>query len=294
MSPASPPVLVLGASSLIGEALDNLPRRPALLRVSRRAPPGPNWVQADLGQSNALNKANCHNKGITQALGLAPIWVTAPVVPQLADLGVRRIVAFSSTSRWTKQDSTDAHEREVADRLARSEDLLIQSCQDRGIDWTLLRPTLIYLEGRDGNVTRLAGLIRRFGALPLAGGGTGRRQPVHAADLATGALSALLSEAAYNRAYDLPGGETLTYRQMCERIFRAVNRRPMIVDVPPPVWKLGFSLARPLLPGATAAMGARMEEDLVFDGAAAREDFGWNPRPFQPSFQTVLSASVKA
>jgi hypothetical protein len=38
------------------------------------------------------------------------------------------------------------------------------------VAWTILRPTLIYVEGRDANVSRLAGLIRRFKVLPLSGG----------------------------------------------------------------------------------------------------------------------------
>ena len=126
-----------------------------------------------------------------KALALAPIWTVAPVIDQLADLGVERLVSFSSTSRFTKAASPDPAEREVADRLARSETRLIESCERRGVAWTLLRPTLIYLEGRDQNVTRLAGLSRRFGALPLAGDGSGLRQPVHAEDLATFALTAL-------------------------------------------------------------------------------------------------------
>jgi len=54
--------------------------------------------------------------------------------------------------------------------------------------------------------------------------------------------------------------------------------------VPLPLWRLGLSLASPLLPGATAAMGERMAEDLVFDGAPAVRDFGWSPKDFHPQF----------
>ena len=277
------PILVLGASSLIGEALQALPERPGLLCVSRRPPTKADardrWITADLTAQAALPVDE-----VGTALGLAPIWVVAPAVERLARAGVTRIVAFSSTSRWTKARSADPGEREVADRLARSEDAFIESCDRLQIGWTLLRPTLIYLEGRDGNVSRLARLARRLGVVPLSGAGAGLRQPVHAGDLALGALAVLQHPQTLGRAYDLPGGETLSYRAMVERVFEGLGRRPAVVPVPPVLWRAGFAVAGRLLPGANAQMGARMEADLTFDAGPAERDFGWHPRDFRPRF----------
>jgi nucleoside-diphosphate-sugar epimerase len=195
-----------------------------------------------------------------------------------------RLVAFSSTSRFTKARSPDPAERAVAARLAEGEARVEAFCADAGVAWTVLRPTLIYAEGLDRNVSRLAGLARRFGVLPLSGRGQGLRQPVHADDLAVAAVEALGREAAFGRAYDLPGGETLSYRAMAERVFAGLGRTPRILSVPKPVWRAGLAVAAPLLPGVGAAMGERMDQDLAFDGAAAARDLGWSPRPFQPRF----------
>ena len=107
---------------------------------------------------------------------------------------------------------------------------------------------------------------------------------MHAQDLAAVALTALETPAAAGRAYDLPGGETLTYRAMVERIFEGLGRRPHILALPPEVWRLGFALARPFLPGASAQMGARMEADLTFDSRAAEADLNWRARSFRPRF----------
>jgi nucleoside-diphosphate-sugar epimerase len=172
----------------------------------------------------------------------------------------------------------------VAQSLANGEAAMVAFCENHGVAWTLLRPTLIYAEGRDRNVSRLAALIRRIGLLPLAGAGGGRRQPVHAEDLAQAALDAAVSQAARNRAYNLPGGETLTYRQMAERVFESLGLKPRIIAMPQWLWRLGFALVRPLLPGATAQMGSRMGADLTFDAAQAKRDFEWNPRMFRPIF----------
>jgi nucleoside-diphosphate-sugar epimerase len=278
------PLLVLGATSLIGRYLvADLRAQDRPFRAVSRQPPadgGPEWVQLDLTREElALPRAE-------GALSLSPIWLLPAALPALATAGVKRLVAFSSTSRMVKANSPVAAERAVAARLAEGEERTAEFCQAHGIAWTVLRPTLIYSEGEDANVSRLAALIRRFRVLPLSGFGGGLRQPVHAADLSQGALAVLEREQTFNRTYDLPGGETLTYRVMAERVFEGLGRSPRIIPVPPPLWRLGLSLMGSRLPGATAAMGSRMGEDLAFDPAPARRDFNWSPRPFRPLFQT--------
>jgi len=278
------PVLVLGATSLIGRFVGPVLKSVAAPALAlSRSPPGDEampWIAADLADPDLERLLpRCPT-----VLSLSPIWVLPKALPALKAAGMERLVAFSSTSVFTKQASPSAYERGVVKALADGEAQTIAFCEASGVAWTILRPTMIYAEGQDQNVSRLARLIRRFGVLPLAGRGEGRRQPVHAADLAQGAVAAAASPSAANRAYDLPGGETLTYRQMAERVFAALGRKPRIISAPPAVWRLGLALASPLLPGATAAMGGRMSEDLVFDGDPARRDFGWTPRPFRPDF----------
>jgi nucleoside-diphosphate-sugar epimerase len=215
---------------------------------------------------------------------LAPIWTLTKALPALHDLGMRRLVCFSSTSRFTKAASASPEERTVAEALASGEADVEAFCRTHGVSCTILRPTLIYAEGQDGNVSRLAGLIHRFGFLPLPPGPGGLRQPVHAEDLASAALAAMTSPAAVNQAYDLPGGETLSYRAMVERIFEGLGRTPRIVSLPPALLRLGYALGRRWLPGSTAEMIGRIEADLTFDAEPARRDLGWAPRDFHPRF----------
>jgi nucleoside-diphosphate-sugar epimerase len=278
------PALVLGATSLVGRFLVKrlVDTNVKALAVSRRAQaptPGVTWIVGDL---TALDLRL--DEATQVAFSVSPIWLLPRALPILKALGVRRLVAFSSTSRFTKERSPVAAERTVAGLLATGEAETRSFCEEHLIAWTILRPTLIYAEDQDRSITRLANIIRRFGMLPLAGDGPGKRQPVHADDLAVGALAAARSLATENRAYDVPGGETLSYRLMSERIFQGLGRSPRIVSVPPALWRLALTLASPLLPGITVAMGSRMAEDLVFDAAPAERDFRWEPRDFQPVF----------
>jgi nucleoside-diphosphate-sugar epimerase len=240
------------------------------------------WIQGDLAVPAALPIAACETLYCT-----ADVSLLASALPHLDRSALKRVVVFTSTSIVTKMDSEIAAEREHLRRLADGEQRLIAVCEQYGIGWTILRPTIIYAEGRDGNVSRLARLIQKFGFLPLMGSGAGLRQPVHAEDLAAGAIQAAASAAAVNKTYALPGGETISYREMAGRIFDALGKPRRIISAPPIVWRAAFALAKPFFPNANAAMGSRMAMGMVFAGASAVSDFGWNPRKFRPMFNAA-------
>jgi nucleoside-diphosphate-sugar epimerase len=287
-------VLLLGATSLIGRFLTPRLAGAALTAVAiSRAPPhslkreraekaadAVTWAQGDLTAPETLPKLPATDAIIS----LSPIWLLPPALPRLLETGAQRVIAVSSTSRVTKIQSPVAAERAVAERLADGEAQTLELCASAGVACTILRPTLIYAEGLDRNISRLAALIRRFGVIPLSGEGEGLRQPVHADDLAWAALALLDAPASFGKTYALPGGETLSYRAMVERVFEGLGRQPRILTVPPSLWRLGLTLASPVMKGATSAMGSRMAQDLTFDAGPGSTDFGWAPRGFRPRF----------
>ncbi|MGM4997199.1 SDR family oxidoreductase [Tardiphaga sp. 538_B7_N1_4] len=274
---------MIGASGIVGgyivEQLVRSGQRPQALSRQSRQSAGVDWLQGDLADPAALQVSAVKTLYCSVEIGLL-----ANALPQIATPSLKRVVVFTSTSIVTKIESEILAERELLQRLADGERRLIATCERLGIGWTILRPTVIYAEGRDGNVSRLARLIQRFGFLPLMGNGEGRRQPVHAEDLAMGAIAAARSTAAVNKTYAVPGGEILSYREMVERIFDALGKPRRIVSAPPVIWRLAFALAKPFFPHANVAMGTRMSKDMVFDAAPAATDFGWAPRGFRPDF----------
>jgi len=281
-------VCVTGATSPLADFL--LPRLAragfTVHALSRRPMPagaatdGVTWHRAGLDGATVLPAM----PGLRALIHVAPLWLLPAYVAGFAERGVDRIIAFGSTSRFTKADSAGTAERQLAARLAQAEEALAAACAARGVAWTIFRPTLTYADGRDGNIAVIARFIRRFGFFPLAGAASGRRQPVHADDLAAACLAALDVPAARNRAYNLPGGQELSYREMVEAVFRAAGRPPRFVSLPWPVWRAALALAAlwPAAPKIGAEMVARMNTDMLFDYDDAQRDFGYAPRRFQP------------
>lgn len=274
---------VIGGSGVVGSYIvGHLVRqgeRVIALSRSPRQRAGVEWIRADLLKLDTLVLPAFSTLYCT-----ADAILLADALPSLLNFGAKRLVAFSSTSVLTKQDTEVDEEREMIRQLAEAERRIVAVCEQRHVGWTILRPTLIYAEGRDTNITPLSRLIRRFGFMPLVGGAPGLRQPVHAEDLAIGAIGAAASQIAVNKFYSLPGAEILSYREMIGRLFDALRLPRRLISVPPWLWRAGFGLAKPLYPDSNVAMGIRMMKDMTFDATPAVRDFGWNPRGFRPIF----------
>ena len=289
-------VVVTGAASQIGWFL--LPRLldagMGVVAVSRRDPAAATgrfglrwsardrvqWRRADLNAPGEAWAAGC-----TRWIHLGPLGLVATRLAEAAGQGVRQVMAFGSTSRYTKAASPSPREQRLVASLVEGETALAERAQALGVDWTLFRPTLIHGAGLDRNVMVIAGAIRRFGVFPLVGGGRGLRQPVHADDLASACIAVLGNAAAKDQAYDLSGGEVLSYRAMVDRIFAALGRPARVLPVPVAV--VGVALhALSLLPryrDFNAQMARRMTADMAFSHDAAARDFGYRPRGFQPT-----------
>lgn len=274
-------ILIVGSTSLVGQRLRDIVPQAAF---TTRKPKQPNDLFFDL-----LHPELFEGEGFVQVIVTSPLWlISEAVLERLWAQGMKRIVAFSSTSRFSKTYSPEPEERRIVTLLSEAEARIETFCATHDVRWTILRPTLIYDEGRDGNVSRIAAMIDRFGVFPLCGKASGLRQPVHARDLARAALDVLQTPATQDKAYDLSGGETLSYRDMVARIFVAKGRSERIIALPEWAWRLGFGLRALIRPGAALKsnvhMALRMNTDLVFPHDAARRDFGYDPAMFKPAF----------
>lgn len=263
------PVGILGATGFVGRAVE------ARLDVAGRRSVA---VSRHAAASGALDPRDAP---IPHWIAVCPIWALPEHFARLEAAGATRLVALSSTSRFTKVESADAGERDTARKLAAAEHAVLEWADRRGVAATILRPTLVYDGVHDRNIATIAAFIRRWGFFPVVGAAGGLRQPVHVDDVAA-ACGAALTAAAPEPTYDLSGGETLPYRSMVERVFRSLGRAPRIISLPRWVARAGVAALRafPAYRHVTTAMFDRMDEDLAFDHAAAHRDLGFSPRAF--------------
>ncbi len=272
---------VLGATSFVGNFLldDLVGAKKSVVAFSRHpvksASSAVEWVQIPDNLSSVPLIQE-----IPFWVSLMPIWLLPYYFPLLQRLGIQRLVVLSSTSRFTKINSVYAEERALAQRLADAEESILTWGRKNQIQIVLLQSTMIYANGRDKNVSSIAHFIQRFGFFPLFGSGCGLRQPVHGQDV-TFACCAALEKSRLKNSYILSGGETLSYREMVQRIFLSLNKPVRLLSFPLWTFKAGVLAVNLLGKKMTAGVAERMNQDLVFDHIDAARDLGFAPRKFE-------------
>lgn len=237
--------------------------------------PSLQWQQMDLRQENIPS-----SQEYDALIHTIPIWFLPKYIKHFDAMGIKRIVCFSSTSLFGKASSHDPKEQHMVKILKRAEENVAKESDRYGIHYTILRPTLIYGMGLDQNITRLYRFIQRWGCVPVAYPGTGKRQPVHADDLALGAIAALNNAKSYGQSYNLCGGETLPYKDMVKRIYQVMGKTPRVIAVPFLAQGLDIMSFFVRKPGISGAIAHRMNQDLTFDDSPAQHDLGYVARPF--------------
>ena len=167
-------------------------------------------------------------------------------------------------------------------RLHRAKALAERAVTAAALRTTTFAPSLVYAPGdrRLARLERLAWLP----AVPMAGRGRARTQPIWAEDVADCVLAALQrpGDASTHARYELAGPDVLTHREVVEHALRAARRRKALLPLPAP-------LLRPLLRGyetltGPAALATWDEAELLAvtmrtpRGTADAESLGVRPR----------------
>jgi nucleoside-diphosphate-sugar epimerase len=194
------------------------------------------------------------------------------VVAALQEAGVRRCVFVSTTALFTRLPApSKAVRREAEDAVMRS-----------GLDWTIVRPTMIYGAPGDRNMERLIRKVATRSLIPVPGSGRHLIQPVHVDDLADAIVSAWRVDAAVGNAYEVSGADALSLNGAIDAAARAVGRRVRRVHLPlgPVAWLLGIAEAMRLRLPIKREQVLRLGEDKAFPHADAARDLGFSPRTF--------------
>jgi uncharacterized protein YbjT (DUF2867 family) len=281
-------VLVTGATGFTGSyVVPLLVRQGAhvrcLVRATSDTSPLPvaevELVEGDLSDQPSLERAF---RGADVLVNIASLgFGHAPnIVNAALAAGTRRALFISTTAIFTTLSVPSKSVRLAAEETIRAS----------GLDYTILRPTMIYGSSRDRNICRLIRYLQRWPAIPVFGRGDHLQQPVYVEDLAAALLQSLATERTVGRSYNVSGRAPLTYNQVIDTVCEALGRRVSKVHLPvaPLVTALNaFERLRFRLP-IKAEQILRLNEDKAFDHKEAVEDFGYSPRSFAEGLKLEL------
>lgn len=154
---------------------------------------------------------------------------------------------------------------------------------ESGLEYTIVRPTMIYGSELDKNVHRLLRFLDRSPVFPMFGSGENLWQPVYYEDCARGVYEALVRPAALGHSYDLPGAEPLSYLEMVKTAAGALGKKPRIVRLPlEPMRRMLAAAEKLRLPlPIESEQVLRLREDKAYPYDEASRELGYAPRPFR-------------
>src|ERR671916_624452 len=226
-------------------------------------------VRGDTGNAHDLWEAL---SGIDALLHVAGMEYMPQVLEAARETGVGRIVVVGSTSVHSAYPHRSGT-RPRMEALAR----------ESGLDYTIVRPSMIYGSELDKNMHRLLRSLDRSPVFPVFGSGENLWQPVYHEDCARGVYEALARPVAVRQSYDLPGAEPLTYLELVRTAAYSLGRKPRIVRLPLEPVRLALAVAERLrlpLPIRSEQV-LRLREDKAYPYDKAVEDLGYAPRPFR-------------
>ncbi|MDD4278179.1 MAG: NAD(P)H-binding protein [Candidatus Sumerlaeales bacterium] len=199
-------------------------------------------------------------------------------------VGCRRVVCMSSTRRFTR------FPEETARAVIAGEGALEQS----DLDYTIIRPTMIYGGDTDNNLTHLVRALGRYPIHPLPDGGRMLWQPIYTWDVVHAVTGALARrESTSRKSFTVAGPKALSYREIVETILNEMGRRRRVLLVPVPIGFVdGLCGLWTRISGRRAVLTpdqiARLREDKAFDARPSIEALGYSPTEFVDGIRAKL------
>lgn len=223
-------------------------------------------------------------EGVSAVINIAHISFAPMIIKACVKANVKRVIFMSSTRRYTKFHS------ESAIKVINSEEQIRNS----NLDYTIIRPSMIYGDQRDNNITHLVNFIKRHKTFPMIGNGKNLVQPLFVWDLVYTIYNVLKNDKTIRKEYILSGPQAIEYDYMLKTIADDINKKIYIIHAP---YKLMYFIAKiytlfskkPLL---TLEQVQRFGEDKCFDISKAKQELGFNPTSFEEGIKRKLSGNV--
>ncbi len=223
-------------------------------------------------------------QGAESLIHVANIRYFESVMAACRSCGVTRLTLVSTTGMYSQYQKYASEYIEIEQKIKKS-----------GLDYTIIRPTMIYGNHHDKNIHKLVKIVNRFPIVPIVGAGDSLMQPIYAKDLADVIAAAALSDASIRKEYNVAGKEPITYKNLIEEIARALGKKRLFLSVPYSLC-LACGYLGDLIPNGLVNLERiqRLKEDKAFDYSLARDELGFSPRSFQEGIVLEIQALREA
>ncbi len=192
---------------------------------------------------------------------------------------IRKIILFSSAA-------VTSIRRDPYAQTKKSQETLVAKS---GIDYSIIRPSMIYGPGDNKNIGWLIKILKRLPIVPLPGGGNFGRQPVYVDDICQIVLK-LVNKRFPQKIFEVHGYQYITLAKMVKTINKQLSSPKLIFPVPIFMLIATFWLAEKILPNPKFTVD---QIKSLVSGEKFKGDKWWQIFDIIPtSFETGISKMV--
>ena len=291
-------ILVAGASGFLGRhVLKALSRHShQALALSRRLPKEESceFIACDLTKGDLplekirecdaiVNLVGIKRERGNQSFQSVHVEITRRLIETAHRCGIKRFIHISVVASRPDPRLPYHHTKWLAEEMVR----------ESGLDYTILRPAVIYGRG-DDMISHLVKMIRFFPVFPVVGRGNSILQPVDVRDVASSVVAALEKPITIGKSYDVVGPERIPLKEVVRRVAQATSLNLYVI--PTPVWfqRLAVYGMNRLSknPLSTPAQLQMLVDGLYGDQLPLRQDLGIEPRAFSVETIRELQAVI--
>ncbi len=238
------------------------------------------FVEGNLDDDESIRK---FLSGTDTVVHIANIHFSKKIIDLGRECGVKRFILVHTTGIYSQFKYASQEYIRIENEIT---PLMTECCV------TILRPTMIFGDLCDHNISKFIRFVDRLAVLPVVGDGESLIQPVNARDLGRALYQVLLEEKTAGKAYDLSGEKALSIRQLYGMIAENLGKKRVILGIPMGLCVFAAKTVRFISFGKIDLVEKvqRMGECRAYSHEAATRDFGYAPEAFETGLRREVDA----
>lgn len=236
-------------------------------------------LEVDLQNPEEVRKV--FTKPVDMLIHAASVKLSMNIVPIAMEAGVDNYILVHTTGIYSKYKAAGEEYRQIEKRI----DNLKRRHQANGrkIAITILRPTMIYGDLNDKNVSTFIKMVDKLRVFPTVNGAHYDLQPVWCGDLGKAYFDVMINwKVTKDKEYILSGGSPIELREMFHVIAKQLHVKNVFISCPYPIAYAGAWLIY-LLTLKKIDMREKVQrlvEPRAYGHEDATRDFGYDPVGF--------------
>lgn len=253
--------------------------------------------EADITKPEELDGffAEMNGEKVDTLFHIASVLLSPYIVPTALKHGVSRLVLVHTTGIYSKYKAAGEQYRKIEEEINRQVNELRQ--EGKNLSVTYLRPTMIYGDLEDKNISVFINMVYKMRLMPVINGGKYDLQPVWCGDLGKAFYQVLMNpEITADKDYILSGRNPILLIDMFKVIAKGLGVKNIFVSCPFPVAYAGAWVIYLLTVGKIDMREKvqRMVEPRAYPHETATKDFGYNPVCFEEGVQEEIEMYLQS